>query len=83
MEGTKVCTKCGVEKNLDEFHNAKRYRLGVNSICKKCSSEYARRRQRESNPTYKPRIKVDLPPDKKRCSKCGEIKDITSTLHKF
>lgn len=38
---TKVCTKCGMQKPLDEFH---RYRAnhGVRGVCKLCTKEYDR-----------------------------------------
>lgn len=34
----KRCTKCLDEKFLIEFANNKRYRFGVNAICKKCKN---------------------------------------------
>ncbi len=33
---TKVCTKCGVEKVLDEFYRSKRGKFGRCSHCKLC-----------------------------------------------
>lgn len=33
---TKVCAKCKQEKDLSEFHNSKRGKLKVSSICKVC-----------------------------------------------
>ena len=36
----KRCTKCGIEKSLDEFHKAKEGRLGVRAICKECRKPY-------------------------------------------
>ena len=38
----KTCTKCGIEKDLSEFHLEKR-RNGFRSFCKACSSIIARR----------------------------------------
>lgn len=35
----RVCTKCKVEKSLDEFHNKKMGRYGKSSICKLCTSK--------------------------------------------
>lgn len=35
---TKVCTKCGEEKPLDEFYKKKTGQLGVTGECKKCVS---------------------------------------------
>ena len=41
---TKICTKCGKEKALDEFNNDKRGKYGCKSICRECEkvqkSEY-------------------------------------------
>lgn len=34
--GTKVCTKCGVEKPLAEYHKAKDCKFGVRAHCKIC-----------------------------------------------
>lgn len=34
---TKTCTKCGIEKELSEFHRSKNGRLGRASKCAKCS----------------------------------------------
>lgn len=39
MEGSKVCTKCGVEKSLEEFYNDKKNRDGKHSHCKGCKHE--------------------------------------------
>ncbi len=41
---TKICTKCGKEKSLEEFNNDKRGKYGCKSICRECEkvqkSEY-------------------------------------------
>lgn len=41
---TKICTKCGKEKTLEEFNNDKRGKYGCKSICRECEkvqkSEY-------------------------------------------
>jgi hypothetical protein len=39
----KVCTRCGQDKPLDDFHLTKAGYLGRKSICKDCSSEKARK----------------------------------------
>jgi len=36
----KICTKCGIEKSIDEFSKHKRGKNGLNCWCKKCYSEY-------------------------------------------
>jgi hypothetical protein len=37
---TKICTKCGIEKPLDDFHKQKTGRLGHHSWCKDCFNSY-------------------------------------------
>lgn len=39
----KICTKCGEEKELSYFDKHNNCRFGVNSFCKKCSSEKAKK----------------------------------------
>ena len=38
MDGKKICSKCGVEKGLGEFHKFKHSKDGVKTICKLCIS---------------------------------------------
>lgn len=35
-EGKKLCTKCGITKNLSSFYNNKTHKDGKSSHCKKC-----------------------------------------------
>lgn len=37
---TKVCSKCGIEKPLNEFGKEKRLKHGLRCWCKSCCSEY-------------------------------------------
>lgn len=39
---TKVCTKCGEEKEITEFHKQKRGKFGVRRVCKVCQLYYKR-----------------------------------------
>jgi hypothetical protein len=36
---TKVCSKCGVEKSVDEFKKNKRILAGIESTCKQCANK--------------------------------------------
>lgn len=36
----KVCTKCGIEKEITEFYKNNTCRFGVQSICKLCNKKY-------------------------------------------
>lgn len=38
---TKICSKCGIEKPLAEFHKHKKETLGVQPYCKVCRATYA------------------------------------------
>lgn len=66
-EEMRKCSKCGVEKNLEEFNKDKRKKGGRNYSCKKCDLE-----QRKAGlvnkvirvEKYCPRCKVVLPIDK-------------------
>lgn len=39
---TKICTKCGIEKSLEDFHKDKNTKDGRRSWCKDCSNQYRR-----------------------------------------
>jgi hypothetical protein len=52
----KICSKCGIEKELSEFHKDKRLQCGVGSICKKCKVIY--QKSYNSNNKHK-KIKYD------------------------
>lgn len=40
MPKSKSCTRCGVEKPLEEFHRNKDGKFGRMSLCKVCKAEY-------------------------------------------
>lgn len=45
---TKVCTKCGVEKQLNEFYKDKLTNDGFMRFCKQCNKEYCRKRYNDN-----------------------------------
>jgi hypothetical protein len=46
---SKICTKCGVEKPVSEYHKAKLGKYGVKAICKPCNlTDF--KKYREDNP---------------------------------
>lgn len=62
---TKICTKCGVEKDLSHFYKDKRTKDGLQYRCKECQKLYYQ--------SYE-----TLPPaDRKVCSKCKKDKPAT------
>jgi len=53
---TKICTKCGVEKFISEFHNSTKGKLGKVSNCKVCVINYQNERKdkkREYDKNYR------------------------------
>lgn len=47
----KICTKCGVEKEISNFRIEKRTKIGLQSQCKQCEKEY-RLKNREKQIDY-------------------------------
>lgn len=70
----KTCTKCGVEKPLDDYHNNKRTRDGKGSWCKECVLAEVGRRGREGRKLLNS-IKLD-----KGCEICG-YREHPAALH--
>lgn len=48
---TKICSKCGVEKEIKNFRKEKRTKIGLQSQCKQCEKEY-RLKNREKQIKY-------------------------------
>lgn len=65
---TKVCSKCGIEKDKSEFHKHKIMKDGYRSECKKCRSHH-----NEENKEFLYEI---LPKGMRRCRICGLIKEM-------
>ncbi|MBW2645112.1 MAG: hypothetical protein JRE23_02835 [Deltaproteobacteria bacterium] len=54
----KVCTKCGIEKPIDDFYSNQRKKDGHHTICKMCHTEDVRKRYHKKykhDPEYKKR----------------------------
>jgi len=45
----KICSKCKIEKSLDEYHKRANRPCGVRSQCKKCYLEYPKKLKRRDN----------------------------------
>jgi hypothetical protein len=61
---TKICTKCGIEKNIGGFHNSNKGKFGKVSNCKICVSNYQNERKelkKEYDKNYRivNKIKID------------------------
>lgn len=62
---TKICTKCGIEKSLDDFSWRDKLKGTRRSECKICQSNYMKERYKEKRQAIG-EIKQDL-----SCAKCG------------
>lgn len=51
-QATKVCTKCGLSRCLDDFFLVGGGRPGHRSVCKPCAAEYQRQNRREYRIAY-------------------------------
>lgn len=47
---TKTCSKCGQEKDIEEFHRNKKSKDGRHWHCKACKSAYNKRKYQEMSP---------------------------------
>lgn len=55
---SKVCTKCGIDKLLAEFHKHPKGRGGRNTCCKQCFAARAKKRYDEHGGKEKARVKM-------------------------
>jgi len=72
---TKKCSKCGEVKPLSEFHTN-----GKARYCKICVAEYDKERRdkkNKTNPSLIIRNKYYLKENKRECSVCGDVKNIS------
>lgn len=64
---TKTCTKCGLEKSLEEYSKRKQSRDGLNPWCKSCVSDYnatrnAKNRKKRIHRQSHRRVKYGIEP---------------------
>lgn len=75
---TKKCSKCGQTKSLDEFHKDKRNKIDGHQLqCKKCKSEYSRKKYLQSHPNARKHLFSEpngLPKSLKLCRNCKTAK---------
>ena len=67
---TKICTKCGVEKSIDDFHWRNRKFGTRRSECKECHNAQMKIRYKEN------KKQINLLKEEKSCKKCGYNKCI-------
>jgi hypothetical protein len=49
----KICTKCDLEKDINEFHKFKHSKDGYKTICKICSSKTSKKYVKENKDNLK------------------------------
>lgn len=76
---TKICTKCGEEKELSEFHKRKTIKDGHALQCKKCKSIYDRKYREDNEEKLKEK---DLEYRKNNKEKIAKRKKLWSDSHK-
>jgi len=62
----KKCSKCGIEKEENEFSKDKNRKDGLFPVCKQCTSEYKKKLYTHKKELYKPE-------EIKTCSTCGFV----------
>lgn len=86
----KLCTKCGITKEISEFNKNKTKPDGLQSKCKECHRKYTREHYKKHKAKYKTkasdykqRNKDFLEKLKKtlKCSKCGESRHYVLDYH--
>lgn len=73
---TKVCTKCGEEKGLEEFPARVGSKDGYNNICRLCINAGVRSRTAKKR-IEKPKVEKPIVLEK-ICSKCGTLKSLNA-----
>ena len=69
-ERTKICSKCGAEKSLEEFNKDKSKKDGLFCWCKECHKQY-----------NEEVVKEVLTLLGGQCSKCGDVRLINLSIH--
>ena len=69
MTPTKICSKCGEKKPLEEFNKYKRKKDGLNTTCRNCSNKYAREYYRNNIEHRKKKHKEHYQNHKERINK--------------
>ena len=70
---TKVCTKCGVEKQINDFSPRKGVKSGRKSWCKECRNKSKRDKNAKRRLENPPKVRF-YNDTHAECTKCGKIK---------
>jgi len=67
----KICTKCSVNKSLDEFNNLAKAKDGKKPSCRKCQADYEYKRKLTFEAAGRPDKELA---GTKECTKCNKVK---------
>lgn len=73
---SKICSKCGKEKTIDNFHKDKNAPDGLNYWCKKCKRKNAKQNKKEKLLNKKNKEETKINKEKIECICCGKVKKI-------
>lgn len=86
MNNTKLCSKCGISKPLNEFSNDKSRKDGLYLQCKECDKEYRRKHSeqiKEQKKEYRRKHSEQIKEDKKEYyERVGREKQGSFPMHK-
>lgn len=80
-QGVRICTRCGVEKSVDEYYPAKRSRDGSASRCKECCREARRVATAMKNPAAAATRELRaarIASGVKACTVCGVVREMAA-----
>ena len=79
---TKVCIKCGIEKDLEEFTKSDRCVDGHLGICKNCRNEYLRKWRKTEKVEKVEKVEFVIP-NSKICKRCGIEKSMEEFYKRY
>ncbi len=69
---TKICTKCGLEKPIEDFHWRNKAQRTRRSECKECHNRQVKKRYNDN------KNEINLLKEGKKCEKCGYNKCVAA-----
>ena len=69
----RICTKCGVTKDITEFQQHKQTKDGIHPWCKQCCSEYQKKYQKKNKDKIKKRAEEYRKNNKEKIKKWKKI----------
>lgn len=64
----KICTKCGIEKDLTSYHPDKRNKNGLSACCRDCYSNFRKIHYQNNKDKYKERLTIYRTANRDKCA---------------